>query len=251
MEAVTRVFALIPAIDLRDGRVVRLEQGDFDHETVFEEEPGRTAERFVEAGATLLHVVDLDGARAGEPVHLAALKAIVAAADDRSRVEAGGGIRTTASVDAVIAAGADRVVFGTAALRDPGLVRTAVAAHGAERVAVAVDVRGGEAVGDAWQRGAAGTAPEEVIRRLADVGVAWFEVTAIERDGLGGGPDLGLLQRMTRLELGNVIASGGIRDLADIAAVRHIGCTGAIVGRAIYDGTLDLAAAVRMVDASR
>ena len=89
-----------------------------------------------------------------------------------------------------------------------------------------------------------------MIRRLADVGVAWFEVTAIDRDGLGGGPDLGLLQRMTRLDRGNVIASGGMRDLADIAAVRDIGCTGAIVGRAIYDGSFDLAAAVRMIDAS-
>ena len=136
------MFALIPAIDLRGGRVVRLEQGDFERETVFEEDPGRAAERFVEAGATFLHVVDLDGARAGEPAQVAALKAIAEASKGRARVEAGGGIRTAASVDAVLAAGADRVVFGTAGLRDPELVGTTVAAHGSERVAVAVDVRG-------------------------------------------------------------------------------------------------------------
>ena len=112
---------------------------------------------------------------------------------------------------------------------------------------MAVDVRGDEAVGDAWESGEAGVSPEDLVRRLADLGVITFEVTAIDRDGLLGGPDLGLLERLVRLERGAIIASGGIRDLGDIASTGEIGCAGAIVGRALYDGSFDLAAAIKMV----
>ena len=237
------MFEVIPAIDLRGGQVVRLEQGDFNRETVFDDDPAGVASAFVEAGARSLHVVDLDGARAGEPTQLEAL-ASIAAASDGAIVEAAGGIRSTAAVDAVLRAGAARVVFGTAALRDPELVRSTVEAHGAERIAVAVDVREGKAVGDAWQQGAQGQPPEALVRRLADLGVRTFEVTAIDRDGLLGGPDLDLLGRIVRLELGAVIASGGIRTVDDVVAVRDIGCAGAIVGRALYTGAFDLRAAL-------
>jgi phosphoribosylformimino-5-aminoimidazole carboxamide ribotide isomerase len=242
-------FELIPAIDLRGGRVVRLRRGDFGRETVFDTDPGAVATRFADSGAALLHVVDLDGARAGTPTQLAELSAIVERGGEATRVEAAGGIRSAADVEAVRAAGAHRVVFGTGAIRDPTLVEKAVAAVGADRVAVAVDVRDGYAVGDAWQEGARGTPPDELIRRLADVGVEWFEVTAIDRDGLLGGPDLELLERIVRLDRGGVIASGGIRSLDDVLAVRALGGAGAIVGRAIYEGSFDLAAAIEVLSA--
>ena len=244
-----RTFDLIPAIDLRGGRVVRLRQGDFDRETVFDTDPAAVASRFADAGAGLLHVVDLDGARAGAPIQVAELTAIVAASRGVTRVEAAGGIRNAEDVDAVLTAGAHRVVFGTAAIRDPELVATAVAKVGSDRVVVAVDVRDGHAVGDAWKDGAQGTRPEDLIRRLADAGVNSFEVTAIDRDGLLGGPDLALLERLVRIDRGKVIASGGIRSLDDVLAVRAIGGAGAIVGRAIYDGSFDLAAAIEALSA--
>ena len=237
------MFNVVPAIDLRGGRVVRLEQGDFGRETVFDDDPATAAARFVEAGARLLHVVDLDGAKAGEPTQLETLRSITLAAGEAA-VEAAGGIRSSQAVDVVFRQGASRIVFGTAALRDTELVRTTIKERGAGSVAVAVDVRGGRAVGDAWQSGADGQSPEDLVSRLADLGTEWFEVTAIDRDGLLGGPDLGLLERIVALGRGSVIASGGIRSVEDAIAARDIGCAGAIVGRALYTGTFDLRAAI-------
>jgi phosphoribosylformimino-5-aminoimidazole carboxamide ribotide isomerase len=239
-----RAFDVIPAIDLRGGRVVRLEQGDFQRETAFSTDPAAVSAGFADVGATWLHFVDLDGARAGQPAQLDTVRAISRGLGNRISVEAAGGIRTEPAVDAAIAAGARRVVFGTAAVRDPDLVRYAIAAHGPETVVAAIDVRGELAVGDAWQSGAAGVPPDELVARLADAGVTWFEVTAIDRDGLLGGPDLRLLEALVRLDRGRIVASGGIRDVADAAATRDLGCAGAIVGRALYDGTFDLATAI-------
>jgi phosphoribosylformimino-5-aminoimidazole carboxamide ribonucleotide (ProFAR) isomerase len=149
-----------------------------------------------------------------------------------------------AAIDAALAVGARRVVLGTAALRDPELVRNVVAAHGSDAVAVALDVRGDRAVGDAWQSGADGQSPDRLIASLSELGVRTFEVTAIDRDGLQQGPDLELLGRLTKLRIGRVIASGGIRNIEDVLAVRDLGCAGAIVGRALYEGTFDLVAAL-------
>jgi phosphoribosylformimino-5-aminoimidazole carboxamide ribotide isomerase len=237
-------FELIPAIDLRDGRVVRLEQGDFARETVFSADPVAAARGFVTAGAAWLHVVDLDGARAGEPAQLDVVRAIAAGVGDSVAVEAAGGIRSADAVAAAIDAGARRVVFGTAAIRDPGLVAAAIARHGRAAVAVAIDVRAGEAVGEAWQVGLTGAPVSDLVTSLADIGVEVFEVTAVDRDGLLGGPDLTLLERVVGLGVGAVIASGGIRGTDDLLAVRDLGCTGAIVGRALYDGRFDLRTAI-------
>ena len=242
-------FDLIPAIDLRGGQIVRLEQGDFERATVFSHDPATTATAFAAAGTRWLHVVDLDGARAGEPRHLDTLRAISAAASEHAWVEAAGGLRSADAVAAVLKAGARRVVFGTAAIRDPALVRTAVDAHGRDAVVVAVDVRAGEAVGDAWEPGSAGRPAEQLVRSLADVGVGLFEVTAIDRDGLLGGPDLRLLESLVALGRGAIIASGGIRNIDDVRATRDAGCVGAIVGRALYEGTFDLVAGLRAVRA--
>ncbi len=237
-------FDLLPAIDLRGGRVVRLEQGDFDRETPFGDDPAAVATRFVDGGARWLHVVDLDGARAGAPRQLAIIAAIARVAEGRTRVEVAGGLRTAADVDAAFDAGAARAALGTVAVEDPGLVEPLVVRHGAARLAVAVDVREGLAVGRGWRTGAPGVEPAELLRRLAGAGVTLFEVTAIARDGLLGGPDLELLGGLLDLGLGAIVASGGIRDEDDLRAVRHLGCAGAIVGRALHDGTVSLAAAL-------
>jgi phosphoribosylformimino-5-aminoimidazole carboxamide ribotide isomerase len=237
-------FEILPAIDLRGGRVVRLEQGDFARETAFSNDAGAVAQRFVDAGATWLHVVDLDGARSGVPVHGAAIRRIMTMLGDRVRVEVAGGLRDEAAVSDVLAAGAARVVIGTAALRDAAFAGRLVEAHGPERVVVAIDVRGGRAVGHGWATDAVGVDPTDAVRRLHDAGVTTFEATAIERDGLQEGPDLALYERLVVLGLGHVIASAGIASVEHLRAVREVGCTGAILGRALYDGSLVIAEAM-------
>jgi phosphoribosylformimino-5-aminoimidazole carboxamide ribotide isomerase len=241
----TSTFDILPAIDLRGGRVVRLERGDFDRETVFGSDPVEIANRFVAAGAHLLHVVDLDGARTGTPRHGEVIGRIVEAVGDRAAVEVSGGLRTEASVAETLSTGAARVVIGTAGLRDPGFTGSLVATHGRERIVAAIDVRAGRAVGEGWAEGADGRDPVEAIANLSATGVDTFEVTAIDRDGTGSGPDVGLYARLAQLDLGAIIASAGISSVADIAAVRAAGCTGAIIGRALYDGTLRLEEALR------
>jgi phosphoribosylformimino-5-aminoimidazole carboxamide ribotide isomerase len=237
-------FEILPAIDLRGGGVVRLRQGDFARETSYGAEPIDVAEAFAAAGARWLHVVDLDGARSGAASNRVVVRRIIEAVGERVRVEVAGGLRDDASVEAVLALGAARTVVGTAALRDPTFARRLVARHGADRVVVALDVRDGRAVGDGWSTEAAGEAVGEALSRLAEAGVTTFEVTAIERDGLLEGPDLALYQRLIRSTPANVIASGGIAAIEDIYAVRDAGCAGAIIGRALYEGQLDLKAAL-------
>lgn len=239
-----QAFELLPAIDLRGGRAVRLRGGDFGAETVFGEDPVAVAVGFATAGASWLHVVDLDGARSGGSRQSGMIGRIVAAVGEDVACEVAGGLRDAGAVAAALGAGARRIVVGTAVLRRPGFAGELVVAHGRERVAVALDVREGLAVGNAWQAGAPGVPVDSALARLADEGIATFEVTAINRDGGLSGPDLALLERLVRLDRGRIIASGGIRSIDDLLAVRAIGCTGAIVGRALYEGRLDLEAAV-------
>lgn len=234
-------FDIIPAIDLRGGRVVRLEQGSFDRETAFSDDPVAVAVRFVDGGARWLHVVDLDGARTGRPVHGAVIRSIIAAVGGNAAIEVAGGLRSEADVAAILGAGAARAVIGTRALGDQGFVQRCLAAHDPEAIVVALDVRRGRVYGEAWSRGAAGGSPAKVLVALADAGVTTFEVTAIERDGLLGGPDLELMRELVGLGRGSIVASGGISSLGDIDDLISVGCSGAIVGRALYEGTMDLA----------
>ena len=239
-----RPFELLPAIDLRGGHVVRLREGDFARETIYGDDPVSVARAFADAGATWLHVVDLDGARAGQPQQAAIVASIVAEIGARMRVQVGGGLRDEASIATVLDAGAERVVIGTAALQQPALVGRVVRRHGAERIVVALDVRAGQAVGEGWRTDAVGRPVVDALRRVTDQGVEIFAVTAIERDGLLEGPDLDLLGRLVGLGPGRIIASGGIGSTADVLAVRRLGCAGAIVGRALYEGRLDLVATI-------
>lgn len=241
-------FELLPAIDLREGRVVRLRQGDFERETAYSEDPVSVARAFAASGARWLHVVDLDGALAGEPRQLEIAADIVGEVHGRMRVELGGGLRTPDAVAGALGTGAARAAVGTAALRDPAFAADLVARHGPERVVASIDVRDGLALGEGWRPGAAGLPAAEAVALLADAGVTTFEVTAIDRDGLLAGPDLPLLRSLVALERGRIIASGGVSSPADLVAVRAVGCSGAIVGRALYEGRLDLAAAVALVD---
>jgi phosphoribosylformimino-5-aminoimidazole carboxamide ribotide isomerase len=242
-------FQLLPAIDLRGGQVVRLSEGDFARETVYGTDPAEVARSFMTAGARWIHVVDLDGARDGGRRQTDAVARIVAAVGDRVACEVAGGLRDEAAVEAALAAGAARAVVGTAALRDPDLIERLSGRFGAARIAIALDVRDGMAVGQGWVPGASGVPVEEALATLSGRGAQTFIVTAIERDGLLHGPNLDLLGRMVALDRGDIVASAGISSLADISAVRALGCRGAIVGRAIYEGRIELSAAVRLTEA--
>lgn len=244
-------FQLLPAIDLRGGTVVRLRQGDFGRETAYGDDPVGLAGTFADAGARWLHVVDLDGARAGEPRQLPIVGSIVARVQGRARVEVGGGLRTPEAVAAALAAGADRVAVGTAALRDHAFAAAIVDRHGPEAVVASIDVRDGLALGEGWRRGASGLPAADALAGLADAGVRTFEVTAIDRDGALEGPDLALLRALVELGRGDIIASGGIASMDDLLAARALGCAGAIVGRALYEGRVGLADALAVLAGTR
>ena len=194
-------------------------------------------------------MVDLDGARDPGTRQVELIRAIVAAVGESSRVEVAGGLRDDDSVAAMLDAGAARVVVGTAALQDPAFVRRLVDRHGPDRVAVALDVREGLAIGHGWAPGSAGVPVEDAVTSIADAGVETFEVTAIERDGTMAGPDLALLGRAVAIGRGAIIASAGIATRDDLRAVRALGCTGAIVGRALYEGRFTLEQALRSLEA--
>ncbi len=234
-------FEVLPAIDVRGGRVVRLERGDFERETAYDLDPVQVVRGFAAAGARWVHVVDLDGAKDGVRRQTRVIERIVEAAEGVS-CEVAGGLRRAEAVGEVLRAGAARAVVGTAALRDPSFVARLVERFGPERIAVALDVRDGVAVGQGWVPGASGVPVEHALIDLAGRGARTSIVTAIERDGLLGGPDLDLLTRLVALRCGDIVASGGLASVEDVLAARQVGCSGAIVGRAIYEGRMDLAA---------
>jgi phosphoribosylformimino-5-aminoimidazole carboxamide ribotide isomerase len=243
-------FELLPAIDVLGGHVVRLEQGAFDRERTYGDDPAAIAAEFAGEGARWIHLVDLDGARSGARTDEETLQAVIRAARAAGpgmRIQAAGGIRDEAVAQRVLSVGAARVVLGTSALRDPALAVTLIDRHGPAAIAVALDVRDGQALGDGWVDGAGGPAVDDAIERLAEAGVTTFVVTAIARDGLLGGPDLDLLGRVLASTRAAVIASGGIATIADLVAVRDLGCSGAIVGRALYDGRFTLPEALAAV----
>jgi len=240
---------LIPAIDLRGGRVVRLVEGDFARETSYDDDPLSAVRRWVGEGATRLHVVDLDGARAGRPVQADMVFRIVAEAKASGvPCEVAGGLRDAETAAVALAAGADRVVLGTALLRDSVLAERLVANHGPTRVVAALDVRDHLAVGEGWRIGAGGQPVDAVLERLSGAGLRVFAVTAIDRDGRLEGPDFDLYAHVRvaapAIEL---IASGGVTSIDDLLRLRDLGCDGAILGRAIYDGRLDLSLALEVV----
>ena len=233
---------LYPAIDIRGGGAVRLTQGDYARETAYDADPVDAAMRWAEEGARYLHVVDLDGARAGEPRNLGAVRRIAAAVE--CPIQVGGGLRDADSVATVLDAGAERVVIGTAALRDPKFLDEMVATYG-ERVVVSVDARDGKVALAGWtEAGKEGAI--EAIAELSSRGVARFLCTAIEVDGTMEGPALGELGRIAAATQAQVIASGGVGDLSDLEALAREAAPnveGAIVGRALYERRFTVAEA--------
>ena len=232
-----------PAIDLKDGQCVRLLRGDMAQATVFSDDPAGQAAAFAAAGAEWLHVVDLDGAFAGRPVNGDAVAAILAAVD--VPVQLGGGIRDSATIARWLETGVGRVVLGTAALDDPDLVRQACRQFPG-RVAVAVDVRDGLVATRGWAE-ASDVPALDLARRFEDAGVAAMIYTDIARDGALEGPNVAATVALAGAVTVPVIASGGVSGLADIEALKAAGgglLEGVIAGRALYDGRLDVAAAV-------
>lgn len=242
---------LLPAIDLRDGRVVRLHQGDFTRQRDFDIDPVALACRYREAGADWLHVVDLDGARAGEPRALPWLARLAATG---VRVQWGGGVRTRAHVEALFAAGAARVVVGSLAAREPALFAAWLRGFGGEWLCLALDVRAGEdgrcriAV-DAWQ-GEAATAPETLLPAFIAAGLRHVLCTDIARDGMAAGPNVALYRRLVQdWPSLRWIASGGVRDEADLEALAGAGLAAAVAGTALLDGSLPPGAIGRCAEA--
>jgi phosphoribosylformimino-5-aminoimidazole carboxamide ribotide isomerase len=230
------MFQVLPAVDLLGVEAVRLEQGDYGRVAV-RAEPEELVRRFAAAGARLIHVVDLDGARRGL-IRTDVIGRLAEAAAP-AKVQASGGIRSLADAEQLLAAGAARVVVGTAALAEPEALEQFVAQLG-DRLVVAVDVRGGRVAARGWLDDT-GLEAADVARRCADAGVSRILCTAIERDGMLGGPDLDLLREVWEASRLRVLAAGGIRSEADLAAVAAVGCAGAVVGRALLDGSLPLA----------
>ena len=237
---------LFPAIDLRGGRCVRLYQGDYDRETAYGTDPVAVAVAFAAAGARWVHVVDLDAARTGVAENREVVGEIARAVAPDAAVQAGGGVRDHASAEALWAAGVTRVVLGTAAVENPDLVRDLAADH---PVAVGVDVRDGDAAVRGWTE-SSGRTLDDLLSGYADAGVAAVVVTEIGRDGTLAGPDLELFATALEAIAGvDVIASGGVGSLADLGALatltaggRHL--AGAIVGKALHDGTFGVREAV-------
>jgi phosphoribosylformimino-5-aminoimidazole carboxamide ribotide isomerase len=231
---------ILPAIDLIGGRCVRLRQGDYKQETVFDEDPVAVARRFEASGAKWLHVVDLDGARLGEPRNLATIREIVAAV--RMSVEVGGGIRTTAAAQGLLDMAVARVILGTRAAREPEWLAE-VARKFPGRVALGLDARAGRVAVEGWQEESGRTA-SDVAASVAGLPLAAIIYTDIARDGMMAGPNVEATAALAKASRFPVIASGGVTTVDDVRRLTKVGVAGAIIGRSLYEGRITLDAAL-------
>jgi phosphoribosylformimino-5-aminoimidazole carboxamide ribotide isomerase len=236
---------VIPAIDLKGGRCVRLRQGRINDETVYSPEPAEVAARWRAAGAEWIHVVDLDGAVTGTPVNAKAVEEIREAVD--IPLQLGGGIRDLGAIKAWFSVGIERVILGTAATEDPSMIKEACQRY-PRRIAVGIDTREGEVMVRGWLTGASRQAVD-MAREMESYGVAVIIFTDISRDGMGGGINLVQAKEVAQAVETPLIVSGGVGTLEDIRAVKALvphGVIGVITGRALYEGTVDLAEAIRV-----
>lgn len=236
---------IFPAIDIRDGKCVRLFKGDFNQETVFSDKPEEMAKKWQAEGAEFLHLVDLDGALAGKSQNLATVKKIIAAVN--IPVELGGGIRTMENIDEVLALGVKRVILGSVAVKNPELVKEACAKYG-ERIVVGIDAKDGIVAVDGW--GVSGNVDVITLaKEMAKAGVKTIIYTDISRDGTLAGVNVEATAKLARESGINIVASGGVKSTADIKALlpyEKDGIEGVIVGKSIYMKTLDLAEAIEI-----
>ena len=240
---------LYPAIDIADGKAVRLVQGDFDAQTVYADSPLEAARAWVDAGARYLHMVDLDGARTGAPQNLHQLEQVVA--DLGVPVQYGGGLRSVDAVAGAIAAGASRAILGTAAFRDVDFLDEVVARFG-DRIVVSIDTRGGFVAAAGWTETTELPA-EAAIERMQDRGVRTFVFTNVDKDGLLGGPDLDEVRRIAAAVRGRFMYSGGIgrrEDLEALAGLRQVNLSGVIVGKALYERRFTVAEGIAALNPS-
>ena len=239
---------LIPAVDVLDGRCVRLYQGDYARETVYADDPAEIAAQWASLGVKRLHVVDLDGARAGAPVNLDVVRRIVDAV--QVPVQLGGGMRTADVAREVLALGVDRVIFGTVAIEAPEIVETVCRTEGPSSVVVSVDARDGYAAVRGWTEGA-GVSVSDLMRRMTDAGVERVMYTDIARDGTLTEPNFGAIRVLLRDADVALLAAGGISSLSHLMTLDEMGVEGAIVGRAAYTGDVDVGAALRALSGKR
>jgi phosphoribosylformimino-5-aminoimidazole carboxamide ribotide isomerase len=240
---------LYPAVDILGGSAVRLTRGDFDTPKIYDADPLAAARTWVDGGARFLHLIDLDGARRGEPVNLEQLRRVAGELD--ALVQYGGGLRTPEAVAQALAAGAERAIVGTSAFGEPAFLEAVLAAHGPERVLVSVDVRGGRVATAGWtqQRGLDALG---ALEWLQDAGVQHLIYTDVDRDGLLEGPDVEELRRLARAVSGGLTYSGGIGSLGDLEALGGVGedsLEGVVVGKALYERRFTIAQALTTLSA--
>ena len=232
---------ILPAIDIKDGQCVRLYQGDYDQVTTYDVDPAKISLRWQRSGASWLHIVDLDGAAAGHPVNVEAIKSIRAATT--LQIELGGGMRTLTDIEHMLELGIDRVILGTVALTDRALLMRVLALWG-ERIVVGLDARSGSVAISGW-RETSQVRATSLASELCTAGVQRFIYTDIARDGVLKGPNIEELKEIQRMISCPLIASGGVSSMNDLLSLARLGIEGAIVGKALYTGDIDLAAAIQ------
>ena len=242
-------FTIYPAIDLRGGRVVRLKEGDPARQTTYSADPARTARNWLDAGGRWLHVVNLDGAFAeSDTANHAALRAVLDSARGfDAKVQFGGGIRSLEIIERALNLGVSRVVLGTIAIEDPKAVTNAIESFGAERIAVGIDARDGMVRVRGWQSDSGIPAPDLALQ-MRDAGVRTLVFTDISRDGLGSGLNISSTRALADTSGLEVIASGGVHTIDDVLAARGANLAGVIIGRALYEGTIDLRDTLHLVN---
>jgi phosphoribosylformimino-5-aminoimidazole carboxamide ribotide isomerase len=233
-------MVIYPAIDIKGGKCVRLLQGKFDDVTVYSDNPADMALKFVQSGAEYLHVVDLDGAKTGEPQNISVIGSIAARAG--IPVQVGGGIRTIETMELILGKGIKRVILGTSAVNDQDLVREAVLRFGGN-LAVAVDARDGMVAVEGWARTSSFTSVG-FAKKMEEIGVKVIIYTDISRDGMLKGPNLKAMEEMVKAVGIKVIASGGVSSVRDVKNLKEAGVAGAIIGKALYTGDIDLKEAI-------
>ncbi len=235
---------VIPAIDIINGQVVRLFQGDYGKKQTYGKDPMVFAKQFEQAGAQWLHLVDLDGAKAGRPCNVDIISAITE--ETRLSVELGGGIRNEDNVELAFSLGVERLILGTSALKDPAFTKRMVKRY-AEKIAVGVDARNGKVAVEGWLN-TSDTDSIEFCEQMKEIGVKHIIYTDISKDGVGEGTNLSIYEKLGKIEGLSITASGGVSSLADIEALQELGLYGAIVGKALYTGDIELPEALALAE---